>query len=143
MTNNNNKNETIKATLKATKAKRKPQTCRVYELKIDQSHLNIDTKIIQYSVPITKKLRRMHRKLSKQELHSKNWNKIRIKIDKEYSNINNIKKEYMYARIGTMRIESTPVEIESSTLMSLRYFNSIPYVKASSIYKPGSFTALA
>ncbi|CAG1002587.1 MAG: hypothetical protein MPEBLZ_02341 [Candidatus Methanoperedens nitroreducens] len=39
-----NKNETIKATLKATKKKRKNQTCRVYELKIDQSHLNSESK---------------------------------------------------------------------------------------------------
>jgi hypothetical protein len=32
------KAETIKASLKATKTKRKTQTFRVYELKIDQSH---------------------------------------------------------------------------------------------------------
>ena len=35
-----NKNETIKTTLKATKAKRKTQMCKVYETKIDLSHLN-------------------------------------------------------------------------------------------------------
>lgn len=34
------KNETIKATLKSTRDKRKTQICRVYETKIDQSHLN-------------------------------------------------------------------------------------------------------
>jgi putative transposase len=38
-----NKNETIRATLKATRAKRKTQTCRVYEVKIDTSHLNNTT----------------------------------------------------------------------------------------------------
>lgn len=38
------KNETIKASLKATKDKRKNQTCRVYELKIDQSHLNKESR---------------------------------------------------------------------------------------------------
>lgn len=48
---------------------------------------------IEYSIPISKKLKRLHRKLSKQELQSKNWNKTRIKIDKECSNINNIKKD--------------------------------------------------
>jgi putative transposase len=37
------KNETIKATLKATKARRKQQTCRVFEVKIDSSHLNHHT----------------------------------------------------------------------------------------------------
>jgi putative transposase len=34
------KNQTIKATLKATKARRKRQRCRVFEVKIDSSHLN-------------------------------------------------------------------------------------------------------
>jgi putative transposase len=38
------KNETIKATLKATKERRKRQTCRVFKLKIDSSHLNHHTK---------------------------------------------------------------------------------------------------
>ncbi len=38
------KSETIKATLKATKEKRKNQTCRVYELKIDKSHLNSESR---------------------------------------------------------------------------------------------------
>ncbi len=228
---------------------------------------------IQYSIPITKKLKKLHRKLSKQELHSNNWNKTRIKLDKEYSHINNIKgdikckivshikdnygvvcyqdenvkawqriwgrkilstaiggiistlekkvhtpvgvdrmypstktcsvcgnvqemslDERIYVckgcgnimdrdhnssncilneglrKIGTVRTESrvapledadtyceairgyainwrdswlTPVEIEASTLMSLKYLNSIPYVKASSVYETGSFTALA
>jgi putative transposase len=34
------KNELIKATVKATKEKRKSQTCRVFEVKLDKSHLN-------------------------------------------------------------------------------------------------------
>jgi len=46
-------------------------------------------------------------------------------------------------QIGTVRTELTPVEIESSTLMSLKYLNSIPYVKASSVYESGSLTAQA
>jgi putative transposase len=201
---------------------------------------------IEYSFPISKKLRKLHKRLSKKELHSNNWNKTRTRIDKEYSNINNIKKDIknkivthlktnhstvcfqdenvkawqriwgkkilstaiggiistlkqkvhtpvevnrMYPstktcsncgniqeialderiyvckkcgkvmdrdhnssncilneglkQIGTVRTELTPVEIESSTLMSLEYLNSIPYVKASSVYESGSFTALA
>jgi len=40
-----NKNETIKASVKATKAKRKTQMCRVYETKIDLSHLNHATQV--------------------------------------------------------------------------------------------------
>jgi putative transposase len=38
------KNQTIKATLKATKARRKRQRCRVFEVKLDNSHLNEHTK---------------------------------------------------------------------------------------------------
>jgi putative transposase len=201
---------------------------------------------IQYSIPITAKLRRLSRKLSKQKKHSNNWYKTIIKLNREYDRINNIKKDIkckivnhlkenngivcyqdenvkawqriwgrkilstaiggiistlkkkvqtpvevdrMYPstktcskcgniqemalneriyvckncgtimdrdhnssinilnkglkQIGTVRTELTPVEIEASTLMSLRYLNSIPYVKASSVYESGSFTALA
>jgi len=201
---------------------------------------------IQYAIPVSPKLRKLARKLSKQQLHSKNWNKTRIKLDKEYEKANNIKKDIknkvvshlitkygtvcfqdenvkawqriwgrkilitsiggiistlkqkvhtpievnrMYPstktcsncgniqeialdervyvckkcsnvmdrdynssinmeieglkQIGTVRTELTPVEIEANTLMFLRYFNSIPYVKASSVYESGSFTALA
>jgi len=38
------KNKSIKNTLKITKAKRKLQTCRVFEIKIDKSHFNHKTK---------------------------------------------------------------------------------------------------
>ncbi len=201
---------------------------------------------IQYSIPVTNKLRKLCRQLSKQEKHSRNWYKTIIKINKEYDRINNVKKDIkckivshlkenngtvcfqdenvkawqriwgrkilstaiggmistlkqkvhtpvevdrMYPstktcskcgniqemalderiyvcrkcdnimdrdhnssncilneglrQVGTVRTELTPVEIESSTLMSLRYLNSIPYVKASSVYESGSLTALA
>jgi putative transposase len=201
---------------------------------------------IKYSIPITPKLRRLYRKFSKQKLHSKNWYRTIIKLNKEYDRINNVKKDIkckivshlkknnsivcfqdenvkawqriwgrkilstgiggiistlkkkvhtpvqvdrMYPstktcskcgniqemtldervyickkcgnimdrdhnssdnildealkQIGTVRTELTPVEIEANTLMSLRYLNSIPYVKASSVHESGSFTALA
>ncbi len=203
---------------------------------------------IQYAIPVSPKLRKLARKLSKQELHSKNWNKTRIKLNKEYDKATNIKQDIknkvvsflkdkygtvcfqdenvkawqriwgrkilttsiggiistlkkkvhtpievpkMYPstktcskcgniqdialdervyvcknkkcsnimdrdynssinieneglkRVGMVRTELTPVEIESSTLLFLRYFNSIPYVKASSVNESGSFTALA
>lgn len=203
---------------------------------------------IQYAIPVSPKLRKLARRLSKQKLHSKNWNKTRTKLDKEYEKANNIKmdiknkvvshlkdnygtvcfqdenvkawqriwgKKILYTsiggiistlkqkvhtpvevngmypstktcskcgniqdvaldervyvcknkkcgnvmdrdhnsginieneglkQVGAVRIEFTPVEIEANTLMSLRYFNSIPYVKASLVYESGSFTALA
>jgi putative transposase len=203
---------------------------------------------IQYSIPVSPKLRRIARTLSKQELHSKNWNKTRIKLNKEYEKATNIKQDIknkvvsflknnyeiicvqdeslkawqriwgrkmlstsiggiisaltkkahtlievpknfpstktcskcgniqdmpldkrVYVcenkkcgnimdrdynssidmeieglkQVGTERIKLTPAEIESSTLIALRYFNSIPRIKASSVYETGSFTALA
>jgi putative transposase len=48
---------------------------------------------IQYSISINKKLRKLHKKLSRQELHGNNWNKTRIRLDKEYSFLNNKKKD--------------------------------------------------
>jgi putative transposase len=48
---------------------------------------------VQYSLPITKKLRKLHKKLSSQLLHGKNWNKTKIKLDKAYAHWNNTKKD--------------------------------------------------
>ena len=62
--------------------------------------------------------------------------------DRDHNSSNCILNEGL-RQVGTVRTELTPVEIESSTLMSLRYLNSIPYVKASSVYESGSLTALA
>jgi len=203
---------------------------------------------IKYSIPVSPKLKKIARQLSKHKLHSKNWNKVRIKLNKEYDKATNIKKDIknkvvsflkdkygtvcfqdenvkawqriwgrkilttsiggiistlkekvhtpievkknypstktcskcgniqdvaldqrIYVcenkncgnimdrdynssinieneglkQVGTVRTELTPVEIESSTLVFLRYFNSIPYVKARSVNEPGSFTVLA
>jgi len=203
---------------------------------------------IQYSIPVSPKLRRIARKLSKQKLHSKNWNKTKIKLNKEYQKATNIKEdiknkiasflkdkygtvcvqdeslkawqriwgrkilitsiggiistltkkvhtlievrknfpstktcskcgniqdvsldERVYVcrnktcgnildrdynasiniedeglkQVGMVRTDFKPVEIEANTLMFLKYFNSIPYVKASSVYESGSLTALA
>jgi len=46
---------------------------------------------VKYSVPITEKLRKLHRKLSRQMRFSKNWYKTLNKIRKEFDKINNIK----------------------------------------------------
>ena len=48
---------------------------------------------IQYMVPVSPKLRKLARKLSKQKLHSKKWNKTRIKLNKEYEKATNIKED--------------------------------------------------
>ncbi len=203
---------------------------------------------IQYSIPITKKLRKLYRQLSKQQKHSKNWYKTLIKINKEFDRIDNIKRDIkckivthvqknnsivcfqdenikawqriwgkkilstaiggiistlkqkvqtpvevdrmfpstktcckcgsvremtlddrIYAcgnkacgnvmdrdynssndildeglrQVGAVRTELTPAEIDANTLMSLRYLNNIPYIKASSVVEPGSLTASA
>jgi len=201
---------------------------------------------IQYSIPVSKKLRKRHQKLSKCQFRSKNWYKSRLKLEKAYTKVNNIKKDiknklvhyiknnygivcyqaenikawqrlwggkivstaiggiistledkvhtpiavdrwfpstktcsqcghireiglderiYVCAvcgnvmdrdfnasvniedeglkQVGMVHTDVKPVEIESSTLTSLEYLNTISYVKASSVYETGSLTALA
>ncbi len=63
-------------------------------------------------------------------------------MDRDHNSSDNMLNEGL-RKIGTVRTELTPVEIEAHTLMSLKYLNSIPYVKAISVYETGSFTALA
>ena len=63
-------------------------------------------------------------------------------MDRDYNSSINMEIEGL-KQVGTERIELTPAEIESSTLIALRYFNSIPRIKARSVYETGSFTALA
>jgi putative transposase len=201
---------------------------------------------IEYGIPIPKSLRKKHKKLSRQERFGKNWNKTRIKIQKEYDKLNNKKTdiknkivhrfkdlyqivcyqdenvkswqiiwgrriletsiggiistltlnvrtpveidrffpstkkcskcgniqeigldERIYIckspecknkidrdwnsainlenegliKIGTERIELTPDEIIASTLADLKYFNNIPYVRASLVNDTGSLEA--
>ena len=198
---------------------------------------------IKYSIPLTNRIKRIAHNLSRKELHSKNWNKERVKLNKEYDKLNNIKhdiknkvvshlknkyrticyqdesikewqriygKNILYTsiggiirdlktkshtpievdkfypstktcsccldikkknklsmriykcktcgyvidrdlnaainikceglrnQIGTERIEFKPVEIKTSTLTSMKYLNSIPYVEASLIVETGS-----
>ena len=59
------------------------------------------------------------------------------KIHRDLNASINIKNEGLLS-VGTERIEFKPVEITSSTLTSLKYLNSIPYVKASLIAEAGS-----
>lgn len=48
---------------------------------------------IQYKIEVTPKLKRIARKLSKQKRFSKNWKKTRIKLNKEYDYLTNIKED--------------------------------------------------
>jgi putative transposase len=49
--------------------------------------------VVQYALPITTQLRKLHRKLSRQMLHGKNWNKTQLQLEKQYAHWNNIKKD--------------------------------------------------
>jgi len=230
-----------------------PQATTISSLKTLGIDFGIKTQLtlsdgiaIQYSIPISKKLRKLHQKLSKLQFRSKNWYKTKIKLDKAYTKVNNIKKdiknkivhylkdtygivcyqaenikswqrlwggnilstaiggiistledkvqtpievdrwfpstktcskcgnireigidERIYVcpvcgnvmdrdfnasvnieneglkQVGMEHTDFKPVETESSTLTSLEYLNTIPYVKASSVYETGSLTALA
>jgi putative transposase len=48
---------------------------------------------INYRIPISNELRKLYKKLSKQEYHSNNWEKTRLKIRKEFDKLTNIKKD--------------------------------------------------
>ncbi len=48
---------------------------------------------IEYKIPIPNKLRKLYKKLSRQEYHSHNWEKTRIKIQKEFDKLTNIKDD--------------------------------------------------
>lgn len=48
---------------------------------------------IEYSIHISSKLRKLYKKLSRQESHSHNWEKTRIKIQKEFDKLTNIKDD--------------------------------------------------
>lgn len=48
---------------------------------------------IQYSIPISNKLKQLQRRLSKKQLHSKNWFKAKLKVDKEYEKLTNIRSD--------------------------------------------------
>lgn len=48
---------------------------------------------IEYKIPISNKLRKLYKKLSRQEYHSHTWEKTRIKIQKEFDKLTNIKND--------------------------------------------------
>jgi putative transposase len=64
-------------------------------------------------------------------------------MDKDHNSSVNIETEGLKQQVPTGRRDGKPVETESSTVASLEYLNSIPYVKARSICEAGSLTALA
>jgi putative transposase len=48
---------------------------------------------VQYALPIGKKLRKLHKKLSRQTLHGQNWYKTHLYLEKQYAHWNNLKKD--------------------------------------------------
>ena len=62
---------------------------------------------INYRIPISNKLRKLYKKLSRKEYHSHNWEKIRLKIRKEFDKLTNIKgdiKNKIVHRLGEYQI---------------------------------------
>jgi len=64
---------------------------------------------IQYAIPISKRLRKLHQKLSRCHYRSRNWYKSRRKLEKDYIKVNNIKKDvkkkivhYLHTRYGVV-----------------------------------------
>ncbi|MBZ0174184.1 MAG: transposase [Candidatus Methanoperedens sp.] len=71
---------------------------------------------IQYSIPISPKLRRIARTLSKQKLHSKNWNKTRIKLNKEYDKTTNIKEDIKNKVVSFLKNNYETVCVQDESL---------------------------
>ena len=71
---------------------------------------------IQYSIPVSPKLRRIARKLSKQKLHSKNWNKTRIKLNKEYDKATNIKEDIKNKVVSFLKDKYGTVCVQDESL---------------------------
>jgi putative transposase len=64
---------------------------------------------IQYSIPISNKLRKLHQKLSRCQFRSQNWYKTKRKLEKAYAKVTNIKKDvknklihYLHTRYGVV-----------------------------------------
>jgi putative transposase len=64
-------------------------------------------------------------------------------MDRDHNSSVNIEHGGLTQLVPTGRRDVKPVETESSTVASLEYLNSIPYVSASSVGEAGSLTALA
>jgi hypothetical protein len=64
-------------------------------------------------------------------------------MDRDYNSSVNIEHEGVTQVVPTGRRDVKPVETEFSTVASLEYLNSIPYVTARSVVEAGSLTALA
>jgi len=59
---------------------------------------------IQYTVPISKKLRKLHQKLSRCQFRSKNWYKTKRKLEKAYAKVNNIKKDIKHRLVHYLQV---------------------------------------
>jgi putative transposase len=64
---------------------------------------------IQYAIPISKKLRKLHQKLSRCQYRSQNWYNTKRKLEKAYVKVTNIKKDvknklvhYLHTRYGVV-----------------------------------------
>jgi putative transposase len=64
-------------------------------------------------------------------------------MDRDHNSSVNIEQEGLTQLVPTGRRDVKPVETESSTVASLEYLNSIPYVTARSVREAGSLIASA
>jgi hypothetical protein len=130
------------------------QKCRVFEVKIDKStaiggiistlKLKVHTPIeVDRCFPSTKTCSRCG-SIREVGLNERTYccYDCHLEIDRDLNSSITLENEGL-TKLGMVRTEVTPVEIESSTLASLEYLNRIPYIKASSVVESGSLSALA
>ncbi|MBM5805856.1 MAG: transposase [Candidatus Verstraetearchaeota archaeon] len=61
--------------------------------------------VINAGIPITRKVRQLHRKLSRRRLHGRNWLKTNLKLNREYRRIANSRADIRHKIVS--RIVST------------------------------------
>ncbi|MHA2231239.1 MAG: hypothetical protein ACXAB4_01940 [Candidatus Hodarchaeales archaeon] len=137
------KNRTIKATLAATKARRKTQVCRVYALKLNRSKINTTSR---------EHLNRLfleHKQQLVLEERTYRCPLCRLTIDRDLNAPVNLRLEGLgidpkdCSSRCPERNTVLPVEIKTATQRMVDHFNGLPFVRASLVAEAGSLRALA
>jgi len=76
---------------------------------------------VEYSIPISPKLRKLARRLSKKELHSSNWYKSLTKLRKEYQEATNIKTDIKNKFVSHLKDNYKNIVFQDENLQFWQY----------------------
>jgi len=88
------------ATWQRPERKAPPSRCVGIDLGIDRQITFSNGVAVEFEVSVTKKIKRLHRELSKRTLHSKNWFKTQHKLNKAYDESNHEKCDIRNKIVG-------------------------------------------